>query len=154
MYKPEHFLPHELVDQDTYALFKDQPDTIYRLFPDGLLMAADDLRELFGSTTINNWYYGGERQWSGFRHERSRYFSKTSEHSSCNALDMVFSNAEVPAVFGYIMANEAKFYDLGIRRIESLEATAKHQGVSAGNWLHLDVKECGKPEGKIHVFRP
>ena len=154
MYKPDHFLPHELVDQQTYALFEGQPDTIYRLFPEGLLRAADDLRELFGSITINNWFYGCERQWSGFRHERSRYYSRNSQHSSCNALDMVFSHAEVPAVHAYIMANEAKFYALGIRRLESLEATAKHDGISAGNWCRMDTKECGKPEGKIHVFRP
>lgn len=91
---------------------------------DNRLVKADQmLRDVFGSVTINNWWNGGDRQWSGLRLPASPDYSPTSQHSFLRASDKLF-NVPAEQVREYIKLN---YKTLGITCIEV--------GVS---WIHSD----------------
>ena len=82
MYKPKHFELYELLPPDLYQALKEQEGKGWRLFDDRLLRTLDKLKEVFpkGGITINNYFWGGNRRWSGLRTPGSPYYSITSQH--------------------------------------------------------------------------
>ena len=93
------------------------------------------MRERFGSVTINNWWTGGSRQWSGIRTPKSEYYSRLSQHGDfCNASDKLFAGASAAEVEKDIKENFVELYKpLGMTCLES--------GVT---WTHTDMR--------YHVF--
>ena len=80
----DEYIPKELYSQYLYS------PHILRCMLDARLIKADQkLREYFGSVIINNWWHGGERNWSGLRTWNSPYYSPTSQHSFGRASDIV-----------------------------------------------------------------
>ena len=78
MYKCKHFKAHELVPPAIYDKFGERS---FMFLDDRLLKLCDALREEFGSATINNYKWGGDRVASGLRSPDSPYYSPTSQHS-------------------------------------------------------------------------
>lgn len=89
-------------------------------------MADQKLRDHFGSVTINNWWNGGNRNWSGIRTVDSSYFSQTAQHAFGRASDKLFTNATAEEVRKYIKQYWRK---LGITCIEDKVG-----------WVHSDVR--------------
>jgi len=136
MYKCEHFIIEELVSPQA---FKDRGQKAWQLLDDRVLITLDRLREKYGSMTVNNWKWGGDREWSGLRTADSPYFSKYSQHSYGRAADIIFKHVTAEQVRQDILAN---IDDPDFRYINSIEL-----GVS---WVHLDIRNVDR----IFAFHP
>ena len=136
MYECKHFIIQELVDPDTYAK---RGDRGWQLLDDRVLITLDRLRERYGSMTVNNWKWGGDRKWSGLRTVDSPWFSTYSQHTFGRAADCIFKTVTAEDVRQDILANPD---DPTFELINSIEL-----GVS---WLHFDVRNCNR----IFAFHP
>ena len=123
-YRCRHFAIHELVPS---RVFTERGEKAWELLDDRLLIAIDFLRDEFGQMTINNYFWGGNRQWSGLRTADSHYYSPYSQHSFGRAVDVLFRDADVDKVRSSIVKNPDSY--LYIRGMEL--------GTS---WLHIDTR--------------
>jgi len=124
--KSKYFKVHELVPKHLYEKYGEKA---WKFIDNRLIAEIDKLKEHFnlGTATINNYYWNGDRHWSGLRTPESPYYSETSQHSFGRAVDMVFSDYTAEEVRNYIVNNSYEF-----PYIKGLEL-----GVS---WVHLDVR--------------
>ena len=130
----ENFSIEEFVDKDTYRKFGDK--SVW-FIDKNLIQIAQELRNHFGPITINNYFSGGNRNWSGLRTMKSSYYSPYSQHSFGRAIDMIFENHDAEYIRNEIRNNEKYWFDYGVRAIEN--------NVS---WLHIDVRNTNKFEIK------
>lgn len=130
MYKCTHFEIHELVPRHIYKL---RGEKAWQLLDDRLLLTLDLLRERFGNMIVNNWKWGGDREWSGLRTPESPYYSPTSQHTFGRAADIIFKEVSAAAVRGEILraVNDPIF-----NSIRSIEMDV--------SWLHFDVRNCSR----------
>ena len=139
--KSKHFKLYELFPKELYEYLIDKipEEVMWRMVNPKLIVTLDKLKDKFplGTITVNNWYWGGNREWSGLRTPASKWYSKTSRHSKFDAVDAVFSDYDVEAVRQYILNNQDEFEEVG--------------GIELGvSWLHTDVRN--RHNGKIIVF--
>jgi len=136
MYECDHFAIHELVP---IAVFNERGDMAWELLDNRLLITLDLLRKRYGKMTVNNWYWGGSRQWSGLRTPDSPYYSPYSQHTFGRAADPIFADKSAQMIRTDILNNPN---DPDFRLIASIEMDVK--------WLHFDVRNC------VHVktYRP
>jgi hypothetical protein len=133
--KSKHFEVHELVPKYLYRVYKDKA---WKFIDSRLIETIDILKEHFnlGTMTINNYYWGGDREWSGLRTPKSDYYSETSQHSFGRAIDAVFSHYSASEVRNYIIDNPDKFPYI--------------KGIELGvDWLHIDIRN----EDYVIMFR-
>ena len=89
------------------------------------------------SCSINTWVFGGNRNYSGLRVKGEPYYSEYSMHSFGCASDKIFKFKDNDAplttsdVYSFIRLNEAKYYDMGIRRMEDIK--------DVRTWIHWDT---------------
>lgn len=114
----------EYIPKELYSKYSSK--ILIGLIDSRLIIADQLLRNKFGFVTINNWWDGGERQWSGLRLPESPDYSLTSQHSYGRSSDKLFKNATAEEVRLYIISH---YKELGITCIE--------KNVS---WLHGDVR--------------
>ena len=133
--KSKYFKIHELVPKKMYEKYGEKA---WRYVDVRLIETIDKLKEHFnlGTMTINNYYWGGSREWSGIRTPESPNYSYGSQHSFANAFDIVFSDYSAEEARNYILDNLHEF-----EYIKGMEL-----GVS---WLHIDVRN----EDKIVLFK-
>jgi len=136
MYHCRHFKLHELVPP---KVWDQRGDRGWQLLDDRILRAADDLRDRYGPITINNYGYGGNREWSGLRTPDSPFYRPFSQHTFGRALDMIFKAADVSKVRQDILSNPN---DMMFAHINALEDDVE--------WLHIDVRNVSR----IYVFHP
>ena len=136
MYKCEHFEIHELVPPNVFA---ERGERAWELLDERLLISLDLLRKRFGPMTVNNYYWGKDREWSGLRTSDSPYYSRFSQHSFGRAADCLFKNKTAEEVRKEIINNPD---DPDFELIGSVEL-----GVS---WLHFDVRNCER----IKTYHP
>jgi hypothetical protein len=122
----DNFFLDEYISKELYLKFEKKPHILIGLLDRRLVMADQMLREQFGPVIINNWWNGGERNWSGVRTSDSPYYSLTSQHSYGRASDKIFTDATAEEVRKYI---KGMYEELGITCIE--------ENVS---WVHSDVR--------------
>ncbi len=136
MYQCEHFALHELLPVNSYQV---RGEKGWALLDERLLITLDRLRKRYGAMTVNNWFWGGEREWSGLRTSDSPFYSRYSQHSFGRAADCLFSAVTVDEVREDILTKpDEPIFEL----IGSVEL-----GVS---WLHFDVRNCNR----IETYRP
>ena len=135
-YRCKHFKLHELVPRET---FEKRGNKAWELIDVRVLITIDNLRERYGSMTINNWSWGGDREWSGLRTPDSPWYSTYSQHTYGRAADCIFQDTTAELVRQDILAdkNHSDF-----ELINSLEL-----GTS---WLHFDVRNSDR----IKTFTP
>ncbi len=135
--KSKKFKVHELVPE---KLYKKYGERAWKFIDDRLIEEVDRIKEKFplGTATINNYYWGGDRHWSGLRTPESPWYSETSQHSYGRAVDIVFSEYTAEEVRQYILGHMDEFPH--IRRTEA--------DVS---WLHIDLANTG--EDTITLFK-
>ena len=131
----KYFKIHELVPQKMYEKYGEKA---WRYVDVRLIETIDKLKEHFnlGTMSINNYFWGGNRHWSGIRTPESPDYSYGSQHSYANAFDIVFSAYSAEEVRNFIIDNPNIF-----KYVKGLEL-----GVS---WVHLDVRN----EDKIVLFK-
>ena len=130
------FKIHELVPP---AIYKAQGEEAWNLIDPNLIKLIDALRERYGAATINNYEYGGEREWSGLRTPDSPWYSPTSQHTLGRAADILFKYHTAQEVRDDIMFNSQEYW-LAICPYFRLEDKV--------SWLHIDVKR------EIKLFNP
>ena len=128
MYKCKHFSIHELVPPN---VFNARQEKAWELLDERLLITLDKLRERFGLITVNNYYWGKDREWSGLRTSDSPFYSPFSQHTFGRAADCLFSDISAEEVRKEILHNSL---DPDYELIGSVEL-----GVS---WLHFDTRNC------------
>ncbi len=122
----KNFFLDEYIPKDLYLLHENRPTVLMGLIDQNLVKADQKLRNIFGPATINNWWNGGDRNWSGLRLPASPFYSPTSQHSFGRASDKLFSQHSADEIRSYIKLN---FLNLGINCIEDKVT-----------WLHSDVR--------------
>jgi hypothetical protein len=151
----DHFILQEYVPKATFDAY---PAHICQRFVDERILDADTQLKLlleshYGksvSITINNWYYGGVRQFSGYRPPNLGPGNESSAHKLGKASDKQFkfkdSGIGIPIkqVYDLVRLHHHKFFELGIRRIEDIRDTP--------TWLHWDCAYTG--ENTIQIVRP
>ena len=125
--KSVYFKIQELVPKKIYELLGEKA---WDLIDDNLIFTIDQLKLSYpkGSMTINNWVYGGGREWSGLRTIDSPYYSETSQHTLGKAIDCVFSHYKVNDVRNDIISN-TKLYP----HLKGIELDV--------SWLHADCRD-------------
>ena len=103
----KHFKIQEFVPEHVFAVHGQRSTRFIRA---GMFQTAQKLRDVFGITTINDWFYGGRRNWSGYRDSScENIYSPLSAHSFGEAIDCIFKTATADEVRNYIMANQYEF---------------------------------------------
>jgi hypothetical protein len=102
-----------------------------------LVLSDQMLRDVFGTITINDWWNGGLRNWSGVRTTDSPYYSLTSQHTYGRASDKIFLNSDEYEVQEWVKVH---WKELGITRMEI--------GVS---WVHTDI--CNISGNNLITFK-
>ena len=120
----------EYIPKEVYMKYIDHPWILLGLIDERVVKADQMLRNYFGPVTINNWWDGNNRNWSGVRNPNSPDYSPESQHTFGRASDKLF-NATAEEVRTYIKTN---FITLGITCIEA--------NVS---WVHSDVRNVQDP---------
>jgi len=128
----DEYIPKELYLSST------SPEELIKLIHPDLIASDQLLRNIFGSVTINDWWNGGERIYSGFRPENCPIGAHRSDHKLGMASYKLFKNATPDEVREYIKHH---WQTLGISKIE--------EGV---NWVHTSVAMTGL--NYLKVFYP
>lgn len=128
MYKCQHFKIHELVPKHVYH---QRGEKAWELMDESILITIDRLRDKYGSMTINNYYWGGDRNWSGLRTPDSPYYSAYSQHTFGRAVDIIF-NSDITA--SEVREDLIRNYnnDSVFEFINSVELDT--------SWLHIDCR--------------
>jgi len=131
----KHFKIHELVPKKMYSKYGNKA---WRYVDVRLIETIDILKEHFnlGTMTINNYFWGGNREWSGIRTPDSPNYSYGSQHSYANAFDIVFSDYSAEEVRNYIIENKNVF-----KYVKGMELDV--------SWVHLDCRN----EDEMVLFR-
>ena len=122
----KNFYLDEYIPEGMYHELQFKSHILIGLLDKRLLNADQKLRNFIGPVTINNWWNGGERNWSGIRTPDSPFYSRTSQHSWGRASDKIFANVTPQEVREYIKIHWKK---LGVTAIEE----------NVG-WVHSDVR--------------
>ena len=126
MYKCDHFKIHELIPPE---IFHSLGHRAWGLMDERILVTIDKLQERYGTTTINNYEWGGKRVASGLRTPTSPYYSPTSQHSFGRAVDCLFRDIEVEEVRQDILMHADKYPHI--------------HGIELGtSWLHIDCRNA------------
>jgi len=124
-------------------------DAVKRLDPK-LYVIIDEFRNIVGKPVwINNWINGGDIDEAGWRDPKTTTGARMSRHKQIwvitvngvkikvgKATDLHVSKMSGKQLFDIVKANAKKFYDLGVRRVESPKLTP--------GWLHVDTDEHGQ----------
>lgn len=141
MYKPQYFEPHELVPQHIYEKYG---SLSLQFMDDRILMVADALRKRYGPVTLNNYYWGGNRQWQGLRTNLSPDYSPTSQHSFGRAIDARFKNHTAEEV-----RDDLRDFGIGILKLPNHISTLTIE--DDVSWLHVDCRNRGHG---LRFFKP
>lgn len=128
----------EYIPKELYLKHHDDIQFLMSLIHEDVIVTDQLLRDKFGAVTINNWWSGGERNYSGFRPDDCPIGAKHSDHKKGMASDKLFAKATPDEVRTYIKEN---WKTLGISRIEANV-----------NWVHTSVAYTGL--NKLEIFNP
>lgn len=127
---PAFFLD-EYIPKNLYLKFAAKPWILIGLIDDRLIRADQMLHDVFGTTLINTWWLGGDRNWSGLRTKESPEYSETSQHSYGRASDKMYPKYVEAEVREYIKLH---WKELGITCIEDKVT-----------WVHSDTRALQDP---------
>lgn len=130
----KNFYLDEYIPKETYLQAETKEELINLIDP-RLFESDQMLRDVFGSATINNWWVGGNRNYSGWRPVNCKIGAKGSDHKFGKASDKVFKNFSAKDVRVYIRKN---FKKLGITKIED-DITWVHTSVAKTDKSYLTI---------------
>lgn len=135
-YKCTHFKIQELVPPETFAMFGEK--SWWFIQPQAALM-LDKLRDFYNKPiTINNWLFGGDRKYSGFRPITCTIGGTYSQHRLGSAFDCIILGIPAEQARQDILNNKTYFKDI----------TCLESDVS---WLHFD---CRNTLQRIMIVKP
>ncbi len=121
-----------------YHKHKKQPWKLWLLFDDRTLKFLDALRERVGPLTVNDWWWGGNFQYRGFREHGCGWGSETSQHYFGRAIDCTSAKYTAQELRDLILAGTLYLghYVKGVEKDVS--------------WLHFDMRNMET----IQWFKP
>jgi len=135
----KYFDLREFIPKDIYEI--NGEDSI-NLIDKRCIYAAYAFRIEFGTISINDWLYGGDVNFRGYRPENCPIGVKRSMHKKGQAVDLVFLDTSIESVKRAVQRDNYYWrYVVGITRIE---LGTPH--------LHIDFKETNNDE--IEWFHP
>ncbi len=126
----KHFTVQEFVPRHIYQR---RGDKAIELMDYRIVKSIDDLRANLKTAgydsplTINNWIWGGDRQFCGLRTPTSKDYSETSQHTFGRAIDAV-SKTSVAAMHHHILTKRHLYPHINFIEIDI-------------NWLHIDCRD-------------
>ena len=136
-----NFHLHELIDKATYEKWGAFSQ---RFLDKDTVLLLQFFRERYGSTTVNNWYQGGNLQFRGFRPPNCSVGGSYSQHKFGRGFDINCVKATPDEIREDIIKNQSLFMDKGLTRIED--------GAFAPTWLHFDT--AWTASSKIDIVKP
>lgn len=118
------------------AIYKKWGDASIWFIDPRLPLLFQFIRDRHGSVTVNNWKWGGDRNYSGFREPTCKVGAKLSQHRFGRAGDGLVNNLD--EVWEDIEKNFDLYKKYGLTTIE--------KNVT---WLHGDMRWTGSDELKI-----
>jgi hypothetical protein len=123
--KSKYFKIHELVPLHIYEKYGERA---WQFIDDRVVLTLDFMKSRYKKKiTVNNYFWGGVRHWSGLRTPASPYYSETSQHSSGRAIDCLIEGMTAEDVRKDILRNAHLF-----PYIKALEMEV--------SWVHFDVR--------------
>jgi len=108
------------------------------------LQGLDDLREyLGGKLIVNNWFWNGVYQWSGFRPKTCEIGATYSQHRLGNAFDIKPAGMLPGELYRKILDSQDHEKLKNITSLEDIEFTP--------TWVHVDFRNI--PE-RIKIVKP
>ncbi len=112
-----------------------------------LITIAVFVREKTGlSVTINDWFWGGQFQNSGYRTPECSEGADLSAHKRSVAVDLKIKNWGKKEWKVFVKENKRELIKLGATAIEDLDYTE--------NWLHITTECFIEYVGKLLVYKP
>jgi hypothetical protein len=143
IYKPKYFQLYELLPRDFYEENKHLGDRLWLIFDQRMLWTLDQIREHYGKIIVNDWYWGGDNEYGGWRPFDCEVGAALSQHKfgraadpkpqECTAEEIrqdVKNASSISHIFKYI--------------------TCIEEGVP---WFHFDVRNWDKKNG-ILIIHP
>ena len=127
MYIPRHFELYEMLPKKIYEATMHLGNKRWEWFDDRMLMTSDFLRNTFGKMTMNDWYWGGNTQYRGWRPFDCEIGAEWSQHKFARAGDSVFEKITALEVRKYVIAHPQAFHYI----------TCIEMGVP---WFHFDTR--------------
>lgn len=128
------FHNYEFVPPDVYYQFGD--NSIW-FIDKRIIRICQWLRDYTGnSIIINDWYWGGGYQESGFRSINTSTGASLSQHKFGRAVDIKVDDMDPEEVRNIIRNNYVKLKRIGLSTIEKNTPT----------WIHLDIRWSNKSE--------
>lgn len=155
-YIPEHFVPEELFPRKTISDHTNNgiiAGSVWRLIDSRIAWTADQLRERFGVMVANDYKFGGDSQYRGYRPPVElidqkqfkntgqivpTFSSFTSQHCFGRALDLIPKKVTAQEIREDIRKNPLRY--------EYQFITAVEKDVS---WFHFDVRNYGTENGVL-----
>ena len=129
-YNPKYFSLYELLPK---AILEELAPTygsrLWNLLDPRVLWTVDRLRERFGKTIINTWYWGGGGQYRGWRPWDCPIGAKLSMHKTGKAGDLTFVSYGADEIRADIEQSPGH---LAYTHITTVERKV--------SWLHFDVR--------------
>ena len=140
MFVPKYFKAHEFIPP---SIYKKWGERSFMFMDERVLNLADAIRKELGPLTVNNYYWGKDRKWSGLRNPDSPYYSQTSQHTFGRAADGILRDISTDDARAAIKSGAIN------NTLEELGCgLTLEDGVS---WLHFDVRNSGFG---VHSFKP
>ena len=143
--KPNFFALHELVPKEVYKEYE-RVNKLYRLwyvFDPRMLFTIDRLRERYGKMIMNNWFWGGNHQYRGWRDSEVKIGASLSQHKFGRAADLVSVEHTAEEIRNDILADP--FHD-DFKYITCIELAVL--------WLHFDIRNFDKEKYGVLVVNP
>lgn len=130
MYKCRHFTLEELLPKQFFEEFYPiHGESLWQIFRPKALITIDQLRDAYGKMVINNWKWGGNLQFCGYRPPTCGVGSLLSQHRFANAFDLHPQEVGIDIIREDILNGQWP-------TVRGLEL-----GVS---WLHVDFRNSEK----------
>lgn len=137
-----HFYFHEFFSPGIWQ--SNNEVFLRKLIDPRLLLIIEKIRvDLNKPVYINNWKWGGNSKYRGFRPKNTTVGALYSQHKFGRALDFQVKDFTNKQVHNFILKNEKAFFKMGLTRIESV--------LDAPTWVHIDLAWTNLK--KIKVFR-
>lgn len=149
MYQCSHFALEELFSPDMMSL---SPATLWGMWNERILRAADLIRDKHGRIQVNTWKLSNTPTkffWRGYRTPDCSEGAKFSRHRFCGALDLSPLDATAEQIRAWLRTQPVELRGLIARVEEGLdEKTGKER-----SWVHIDDGNTGRLD-YIYFFKP
>lgn len=127
--KAKYFKIYELVDEYTYEQRKSKAwELIDRLD----IKLLDTFRRKFGKIVINDWYWGGNFNWSGLQTLHCTKYSEYSMNRFSKGWDLKFMDTRPMDVRKHIRENKDWWIKQGLTCVS----------INTKSYLHIDRRNC------------